>query len=105
MIRIQVRKKQDSYVSFESMGHAGYAEEGQDIVCAAVSALIITTFNAMEKFTAEQFSAEDRDGLIKADFHEENTDKGRLLMDTLLLGLTEIKEEYPEYLKVTIREV
>ena len=105
MIRVQVRKKQDSYISFESIGHAGFAEEGQDIVCAAVSALIITTFNAMEKFTAEQFTAEDRDGQVKVVFREENTNEGRLLMDTLLLGLTEIREEYPEYLKVTIREV
>ena len=29
-----------------SKGHAGYAEEGQDIVCAAVSALVINTVNS-----------------------------------------------------------
>ncbi|MFR1298730.1 MAG: ribosomal-processing cysteine protease Prp [Blautia massiliensis (ex Durand et al. 2017)] len=51
MITIKVRKKNGSYEEFISKGHAGYAEAGQDIVCAAVSALIITTVNSLEKFT------------------------------------------------------
>ena len=42
MINITVKKRNGSYLDFLSRGHAGYAEEGQDIVCAAVSALIIT---------------------------------------------------------------
>ena len=46
------------YLDFLSKGHAGYAEEGQDIVCAAVSALIITTVNSLEEFTEEQIEAE-----------------------------------------------
>ena len=46
MITIKVRKKNGSYEEFISKGHAGYAEAGQDIVCAAVSALIINTVNA-----------------------------------------------------------
>ena len=105
MIRITVQKKQGNYKLFESAGHAEYAEEGSDIICAAVSTLIITTFNAMEKFTSEQFEDTDSDGYVKAVFHGENTPEGRLLMETLLLGLTQIQEEYPEYLKVKIREV
>ena len=51
MINITVKKRNGSYLDFLSRGHAGYAEEGQDIVCAAVSALIITTVNSLEKFT------------------------------------------------------
>ena len=48
MINITVKKRKGSYLDFLSKGHAGYAEEGQDIVCAAVSALIITTVNSLE---------------------------------------------------------
>ena len=40
MITVTVSKKNSSYTEFVSRGHAGYAEEGQDIICAAVSALI-----------------------------------------------------------------
>ena len=40
-------------------GHAGYAEPGQDIVCAAVSALVINTINAIEAFTEDDFASHD----------------------------------------------
>ena len=39
--------KKEEYVGFETEGHAGYAEAGQDIVCAAVSALAINTINSV----------------------------------------------------------
>ena len=35
--------------SFLCAGHAAYADEGQDIVCAAVSALTETCVNALER--------------------------------------------------------
>ena len=37
-----------NYTGFSVRGHAGYAEAGSDIVCAAVSALTTTCVNAME---------------------------------------------------------
>ena len=36
-------------------GHAGYAEEGEDIICAAVSALALNFFNSVEAFTEDEF--------------------------------------------------
>ena len=106
MIRIRVTRREGRYEEFLSSGHADFAEEGLDIVCAAVSALIITTVNALETFTEERFSLEERDGFVKLVFEGEQTPEGRLLMDSLLLGLTEIQENYSDqYLTVKIREV
>ena len=50
MITITVKKRNGNYLEFVSKGHAGYAEEGQDIVCAAVSVLVI---NRSEEHTSE----------------------------------------------------
>ena len=47
MITITVKKRNGNYLEFVSKGHAGYAEEGQDIVCAAVSVLVINTVNSL----------------------------------------------------------
>ena len=105
MIRIKVEKEQGSCRTFDCRGHADFAEEGSDIVCSAVSALVITIFNAMEKYTEDRFLLTAESGLISARFDEPGSPEGRLLMDTLLLGLTEIEEEYPKYLKVSVREV
>ena len=67
MITIKVRKKNGSYEEFISKGHAGYAEAGQDIVCAAVSALIITTVNSLEKFTDDKFDVQEKDGFVRSE--------------------------------------
>lgn len=107
MITITVKKRNSSYMEFVSKGHAGYAEAGQDIVCAAVSALIITTVNSLETFTEEKFQAEEKDGFVSIRFRDlPNTDQGKLLMDSLILGLTEIEHSYNNrYLTVKVKEV
>ena len=45
------------YVGFRMTGHAEYAEYGSDIVCAAVSVLVINTINSVEKFTDDEFNS------------------------------------------------
>ena len=106
MIIITVKKRKNDYVDFRSKGHAGYAEAGQDIVCAAVSALIINTVNSLETFTEEDFQAAEEDGFVSIHFSGKNTEKGRLLMDSLILGLTEIEHSYNNrYLTVKVKEV
>ena len=49
MIRVTLFKSPGGNITgFSCKGHAGYAEEGSDIVCAAVSALSITCANALQ---------------------------------------------------------
>ena len=99
-------KKNGSYEEFISKGHAGYAEAGQDIVCAAVSALIINTVNSLEKFTDDKFDVQEKDGFVSIHFRNDLSERGILLMDSLLLGLTEIAGSYNNrYLTVKVKEV
>ena len=39
MTTIQIQKQNGNILGFSVSGHSGYAEEGSDIVCAAISAL------------------------------------------------------------------
>jgi uncharacterized protein YsxB (DUF464 family) len=106
MITVTVKKRNNAYVSFTSSGHAGYAEHGQDIVCAAVSALIINTVNSIEQFTDDVIKAEEKDGFISFTFQKPITERGTLLMDSLVLGLTEIEHSYKNrYLTIKVKEV
>lgn len=102
MITIEIRKSGDDYLGFSSKGHAGYAEEGYDIICAAVSALTVNTVNAIEKFTDDPFKAEARDGMVRWKFTKLPLSKeASLLMDALCLGLEDIQETYgKKYLKI-----
>lgn len=102
MIQVQTIKENGHYRKFMIDGHAGYADEGEDIVCAAVSALVINTINSIEKFTEDAFTCDCEDGMIQNwEFTSEVSSGTELLMDSLMLGLSNIQKSYGEkYLKI-----
>ena len=108
MISVVITKRDNDYVGVTVDGHAGFAEAGQDIVCAAVSVLVINTFNSIERFTDDDFSCEAAEdgGYMTMSFSEDVSDKTKLLLDSMLLGLDEIQKQYgDEYLSLLYKEV
>ncbi len=95
MIRVRAVKEQGRYRGFTIEGHAGYAQAGEDIVCAAVSALVINAVNSIERFTDDAFTCDCEGGMIRElMFSSEISKESELLMDSLMLGLTEIQKSY-----------
>ena len=59
MIKVTIYQSSEGEIlGFAIQGHAGYAESGSDIVCAAVSVLAQNTVNSIEQFTQDGFSAD-----------------------------------------------
>ena len=106
MINITVKKRKGSYLDFLSKGHAGYAEEGQDIVCAAASILVINTINAIEEFTEDDASliSEDEMGMISYHLNHPSKD-AQLLLKSLILGFENMESNYEEYIDLIFEEV
>ena len=107
MIRVSVFKEDGSYRGFVSDGHAGYARYGEDIVCAAVSMLVINTVNSILEFTDDgiEIESDEERGLISADFKDKPSEKSTLLMDSLVLGLHGVEEEYgKKYIDISVKE-
>ena len=97
MIQVQFKKEQGQYKSFQIEGHAEYAEEGEDIICAAVSALVINTINSIEQFTEDTFTCDCQDGMIKSwEFPSDVSEATALLMDSLRHGLQNVEKSYGE---------
>ena len=109
MISVSIYKnRNDEYVCFSAKGHAGYAREGKDIVCSAVSMLIINTINSIETLTDCSFDSEadSSTGYIKVTFKDEATKEAKLLLDAMVLGITQAIKEYGKsYVTLTIKEV
>ncbi len=108
MISVVITKSNNKYVGVTLNGHAGYADHGQDIVCAAVSVLVINTINSIEHFTEDAFSFEAAEdgGYLTMTFTEDPSDKSVLLLDSMLLGLDDIQKQYgDEYISLTYKEV
>ena len=100
----------DRFTGFSVKGHSGYAEEGSDIVCAGISALVITTENALcqiLKLSPTERGGED--GFLEVLLPEKMTDAqlhdAQLLMNTLHIGLENIAQAYPDYVRLTVRKV
>ena len=105
MITARITKRQGKYSSFKCKGHAEYDDKGRDIVCSAVSMLVINTGNSLEKLTGNRVAGVD-DGSLSWDFLEPPDEKGELLMDSLILGLQSVSSKYgSDYLRLIIEEV
>ena len=106
MITAIVIKKNHSYYSFECNGHSGYAKRGQDIVCSAVSMLTTNTINSIEKLTDCDFKGESADGRLYWEFPDGCTKDASLLMDSMILGLEAVSDEYgKKFLTLELKEV
>ena len=108
MISVVISKHNGEYKSFTFDGHAEYDDPGKDIVCAAVSVLVINTINSIERFTDDAFTTDfnEERGFIETRFTEPISEKSKLLMDSMLLGLDEIQKQYgDEYLSLLYKEV
>jgi len=109
MIKITIYKNSENrYIGFRSLGHAGYADSGHDIICAAVSVLVINTINTIEAFTEDELKikTDENKGLIEFKFAKSISEKSTLLMDSLELGLQGIRRDYNDgYIKIIFKEV
>ena len=77
-------------------GHAGYAPEGQDIVCAGVSALTQSLMLSLEKLTDDKIKYDVSPG--KVDVHYGNlSEKAKTLLDSFFIGIDAIIDEFPDY--------
>lgn len=95
------------YKGFVCKGHAGYAERGSDIVCAAVSVLVMNTINAIETYTEDVIHVEndEKEGLIMVHFSSDLSSDAALLMDAMVLGLSGVGDQYKDYIRIFIEEV
>lgn len=102
------RNRAGEYRELECSGHAGYAAYGEDIVCAALSVLVINTLNSLEKLCKVQLKpeSEEESGWIRCAFPEKMDEKAVLLLDSLVLGCMGVEKQYGEkYCKVKFEEV
>ena len=94
-------------VGFKSAGHAGYAEEGSDIICSAISVLTINTINSIEQLTDAVYdmSVDDEEASIDYIVTSNISDTTQVLLDALELGLRTMAADNPDYLLITVKEV
>ena len=106
MIRVAFLKGEDKLIGFEAKGHADYAEYGSDIVCSAVSGILITAVRGLQKVAeaSPKTSSNEETGYLKAviepTLEAEKLMKAQVILETARLGLLGIMKQYPDFVRV-----
>lgn len=112
MIEISIIRDKQGYIrEFTVLGHAGAGESGNDIVCAAVSAIAYTALNALEEIAGIKNCYTIKDGYIKCslpiNISDDKKKTAKIIMDTIAVGFKQIEytDEYKSYVSVLEEEV
>lgn len=99
MITVTVKKKEEKNHYIKVEGHADYAEEGYDIVCASVSCICITTINALISIDEECVVYSEDDGFLEIGImkHDRVID---ILIENMLNLIEDLSHDYHEYIKI-----
>ena len=99
MIKIKVEYDNKFISKIVITGHANYDDYGKDIVCAAVSASVLTTINgiiALDNSILEVDNILDK-MTIKVLKNEKNS---QVLLNSMLSNLKSLVVEYPKNIKI-----
>jgi uncharacterized protein YsxB (DUF464 family) len=108
MISVTVYRCAGDLVGIGAQGHAGYAEYGNDIVCAAVSALLQALLVGLQDVAetremGSSFDAESGEGFIS--WPREEARRLSLLGETIARSLAGIQMAYPRYMQMKEEQV
>jgi uncharacterized protein YsxB (DUF464 family) len=91
-------------VHIEVSGHAGFADAGSDIVCAAVSALVMTAAHGVAQFCHTPARiGDDPAGSFVLDVPSGGGVEAQAVLETTLAGLQAIAKVHPAHLRVLVR--
>ena len=106
MTTVVFRMEDDRINGFEARGHSGYAEAGEDIVCAAVTSavrLVETTVNDVLGLAAS-VKIREQDASISlrlpGGLDEVTESTCQSLMTGLMVYFAQLHDEYPDNIEV-----
>ncbi len=106
MTTVTFLTEEDRIIGFDAVGHSGWAEEGSDIVCAAVTSavrLVDATINDVMGLCAS-VKVNHKDGSIAfrlpGGLAETAESTCQNLLAGLMVYLTVLHDEYPENVEV-----
>ena len=106
MIEVSFFRHEGHLVGFEASGHAGYDVYGRDIVCAAVSGILLTTLGGIEEVAGvhPKVKRNDETGYLQVQLplqlEEAPKHDACLLIRSAENGLRSISEQYPDFVRV-----
>lgn len=102
MIKIAIHRNLANLITgFTVGGHANTAPHGQDIVCAAVSALTQTAVLGLECYLKRSSTLDIASGKLQVELEDAPDQLTGAILETMLLGLLEIEKINPQFVRIS----
>ena len=105
MIKAEFRLKKGVPVSFKVSGHSGFAESGEDIVCAAVSSAVQLTVNGITEVVRTPCVLDVEENSVELVLPQSSRPADWHFVSALRLHLKNLSEAYPGTIDLIISEV
>ena len=116
MTKIVFFRSNGIYYGFEEQGHTGYGDAGDDVLCAALSAMTMLIINTVEvayasdvEYTIDESATNIRVRAKAALAEFEEDERKRYAVSGLFLSyfyqLNDLVEEYYENLSVEVKDI
>ena len=99
MIKVTVTKENAKFKKISLLGHAMYDDYGKDIVCSAVSSIVITTVNGILALNKGSLSylVSKKGMTIDIKNMDETT---QILIGNMISLLKELESKYPDNIEI-----
>ena len=104
MTRCEFFRQNERITGFSVCGHSGYAEAGQDIVCAAISAIVTMAEATINEVCGAKAKVRVKDEqaritlTLPVSCDEEETVQA--VLAGMMITLCGIRDDYPDYIEV-----
>ena len=104
MTRCEFFTEEDRITGFSISGHSGYAEAGQDIVCAAITAIVTmaeATINDVCGAKAKvRVKEEDARITLTLPASCDEEDSVQAVLAGMMIYLCSLRDDYPDFIEV-----
>ena len=98
MIKVLIKKEENKFVSLEVKGHSNSAPHGEDLICAAVSAVLTGGLNNLENPKDFTIKLNEGDAQVKANKPVSSHDE--IVLETIIVSLKTIEESYGKFIQI-----
>ena len=104
MVKVNVKHKENKVISLTMKGHADFAKEGQDLVCAGASSIVVGMMNALGEMAPETCDFLMKKGHVEI-LVKKVCDHNQILLEALIYQLKTLQETYSQYITIIEQEV
>ena len=96
------RNSENQVIGCHISGHAGYAEEGSDIICSSISSLTQAPVIGLEKHLNLHPSClvNQEDGILEVALNSAPTDMTQAILMTMFYSVDSVARQCPQYVRI-----